>query len=67
MKSKSAILEEIIKIIENDCEKIEIVKEKTSESDRKEGKITTFLNAQKMLYAAEPNSPEIWSSFILIE
>ena len=50
VKSKSAILEEIIKIIENDCEKIEIVKEKTSESDRKEGKITTFLNAQKMLY-----------------
>ena len=36
VKSKSAILEEIIKIIENDCEKIEIVKEKTSESDRKE-------------------------------
>lgn len=27
----------------------------------------SFHYAQKMLYAAEPNSPEIWSSFILIE
>ena len=50
VKQKSAILEELINIIENDCKEIEIIKEKTSKSNREEGKIITFLNAKKMLY-----------------
>lgn len=50
VKPKSAILEELINIIENDCKEVEIIKEKTSSSNREEGKITTFLNAKRMLY-----------------
>ncbi len=50
VKQKNEILEEIIEIIEQDCNEIEIVKEKTSTSSREEGKIITYLNTKKMLY-----------------
>lgn len=49
-KNKKEILEEILKIIEQDCEKIEIVKTKESKSILEENKIITYLNARKMLY-----------------
>lgn len=47
---KSEILEEIIEIIENECNEIEIVKEKDSTSTREDGKIITYLNTKKILY-----------------
>ena len=50
VKQKSEILEEIIEIIENECKEIEPIKERTSSSDREEGKIITYLNTKKMLY-----------------
>ena len=48
-KTKKEILEEILKIIEQDCEKIEIVKTKESKSILEENKIITYLNARKRL------------------
>ncbi len=49
-KTKSEILEEILKIIEQDCDTIEVIKEQTSSSNIKEKKIITYLNIRKMLY-----------------
>lgn len=47
---KSKILEEIIEIIEKDCNEIEIIKEKKGNSIKEHKKIITYLNAKKMLY-----------------
>ena len=49
-KNKKEILEEILNIIEKECETIEIVREKKSSSIKKEKKIVTYLNDKKMLY-----------------
>ena len=49
-KTKKEILEEILEIIENDCDTIEIIKTKESKSILEEKKIITYLNARKMLY-----------------
>lgn len=49
-KTKKEILEEILDIIENDCEMIEIVKTQDSKTLPEEKKIITYLNARKMLY-----------------
>ncbi len=49
-RTKKEILEEIVNIIEKDCETIEIINEKTSSSNIKEKKIITYLNAKKILY-----------------
>ena len=49
-KTKKEILEEILEIIEKDCETIEIVKTKESKSILEENKIITYLNAKKILY-----------------
>jgi len=50
VKNKKDILEEILNIIENDCETIDIIKENKSYSIREEKKIVTYLNANRMLY-----------------
>lgn len=50
VKTKPEILEEIIEIIDQDCHEIEVIKERTSSSNREKGKITTFLNTKRMLY-----------------
>lgn len=50
VKSKKEILEEILTIIEKDCEKIEVVKQKKSQTIKEEKKIITYLNTKKMLY-----------------
>lgn len=44
---KSKILEEIIEIIEKDCNEIEIIKEKKGNSIKEHKKIITYLNAKK--------------------
>ena len=49
-KTKRETLEEILEIIEKDCDTIEIVKSKESSCDIKEKKITTYLNASRMMY-----------------
>ena len=49
-KTKREILEEILEIIEKDCDTIEIIKEKNSKSILEEKKIVTYLNAREMLY-----------------
>jgi len=49
-KTKKEKLEEILNIIENDCEKIEVVKTKESNAIIEEKKIITYLNTKKMLY-----------------
>lgn len=49
-KTKREILEEILEIIERDCNTIEIIKEKNSKSIIEEKKIITYLNAREMLY-----------------
>lgn len=49
-KTKKEILEEILDIIENDCEMIEIVKTQDSKTLPEEKKIMTYLNVRKMLY-----------------
>ncbi len=49
-KTKREILEEILEIIEKDCDKIDVIKEQKSSSNIKEKKIITYLNARKMLY-----------------
>ena len=51
IKPKKEILEEILKIISEDCKVIETVKERKTIIDEKQGKITTYLNALPMLYA----------------
>lgn len=49
-RSKREILEEILKIISEDCKDIEIIKEQKSSSIYEEGKIITYLNTNEMLY-----------------
>lgn len=49
-KTKKEALEEILQIIENDCDKIEIVKTKESIAIPEKKKIVTYLNTRKMLY-----------------
>lgn len=49
-KSKKEILEEIIDIIENDCEIIELTKKRESKSIKEQKKIITNLNEKSMLY-----------------
>jgi len=49
-KTKKETLEEILEIIENECDTVEIVREKGSKSIREEKKIVTYLNTKKMLY-----------------
>lgn len=50
VKTKPEILGEIIEIIEKECHEIEVIKERTSSSNREEGKIITFLNTKQILY-----------------
>jgi len=50
VKSKKETLEEILDIISNDCEEIDIIREKQSKVDIQNKKITTYLNTKKMLY-----------------
>lgn len=50
VKQKNEILEEIIEIIERDCTEIEVIKEQKSNASREKGKITTYLNAKRILY-----------------
>ena len=47
---KNKMLEEIIEIIEKDCNEIEVIKEKKGSSIKEQKKIITYLNAKKMLY-----------------
>ena len=49
-KTKSEILEEVIKIIENDCDEIEIIRTKGNTSTSAKRKIKTYMNDKKMLY-----------------
>lgn len=49
-KTKKETLEQILKIIANDCKKIEIVNTKESKTIEKEKKIITYLDTKKMLY-----------------
>lgn len=51
IKPKKELLEELLEIISKDCKTIEIVREKQTKVNEKEGKITTYLNALPMLYA----------------
>lgn len=50
VKTKKEILKEVLEIIEEDCEVIEIIRDKQSRSIPEEKKIITYLNARKMLY-----------------
>lgn len=49
-KTKKETLEEILEIIEKNCEQIEIVKTRESKCIIEEKKIITYLNTQKILY-----------------
>lgn len=49
-KTKKETLEEILKIIEDECDTIEIVKTNESKSILEQKKIITYLNTKKMLY-----------------
>lgn len=49
-KTKRETLEEVLNIIEKDCNKIEIDKIKESKIIEKENKIITYLNEKKILY-----------------
>lgn len=49
-RTKNDILEEILSIIEEDCNTIKIIKTKSSKSISDEKKIVTYLNVRKMLY-----------------
>ena len=49
-KTKKETLEEILRIIQNNCDKIEIIKTKESKAIPSEKKIITYLNTRKMLY-----------------
>ena len=49
-KTKNETLEEILEIIEKDCDTIEIIKANRSKSIPEQKKIITYLNARKMLY-----------------
>lgn len=49
-KTKRETLEEILEIIEKDCEKINVIKTKESKAIPEEKTIITYLNARKMLY-----------------
>ena len=50
IKSKNEILEEILKIIDNDCMEIETVKTTDKKNASTKKKITTYMNDRKMLY-----------------
>lgn len=60
-KTKKETLEEILKIIEDECDTIEIVKTNESKSILEQKKIITYLNTKKMLYQIYELKQEFFS------